>query len=140
MGMYIANRLRDETGLTLNEINERINESRYSKTFDINDSSLTAPTNMKHAVLKLLNDTPNDIDLFVSVFHSMAVGYKDAIEELETITNKKYQSIYVIGGGAKNVYLNQLIEKYTNKKVIAMPIEATALGNIKIQMKASKEL
>ena len=140
MGMYIANRLRDGTGLTLNEINERINESRYSKTFDINDSSLTAPTNMKHAVLKLLNDTPNDIDLFVSVFHSMAVGYKDAIEELETITNKKYQSIYVIGGGAKNVYLNQLIEKYTNKKVIAMPIEATALGNIKIQMKASKEL
>ena len=70
----------------------------------------------------------------------MAVGYKAAIEELETITNKKYQSIYVIGGGAKNVYLNQLIEKYTNKKVIAMPIEATALGNIKIQMKASKEL
>ncbi len=140
MGMYIANRLRDETGLTLNEINKQIDESIYNKTFDINDPSLSAPKNMKEAVLKLLDDRPNNIDLFASVFRSMALGYKAAISELETITNKKYQSIYVIGGGAKNIYLNRLIEKYTNKKVIAMPIEATALGNIKTQMKVSKEL
>ncbi len=140
MGMYIANRLRDETGLTLNEINKQIDESIYNKTFDINDPSLSAPKNMKEAVLKLLDDRPNNIDLFASVFRSMALGYKAAISELETITNKKYQSIYVIGGGAKNIYLNRLIEKYTNKKVIAMPIEATALGNIETQMKVSKEL
>jgi rhamnulokinase len=141
MGMYIANRLREETRLSLDEINNRIHESTYSETFSINDASLSASKCMKQAILKLLKNPPqNDINLFASVFHSMAKGYKEAVDQLEVITNRKYKSIYVIGGGAKNVYLNKLIEEYTNKKVIAMPIEATALGNIKIQMKASKEL
>ena len=62
------------------------------------------------------------------------------IEELEKITNKEYKKIYIIGGGARNAFLDHLVKVYTNKKVIALPIEATALGNIKVQMKASKEL
>ena len=36
----------------------------------------------------------------------------------------------------KNQYLNELTEKYTGKKVVALPIEATALGNLKIQMES----
>ena len=37
-------------------------------------------------------------------------------------------------GGAKNKYLNRLTEKTTKKQVVALPIEATALGNLKIKM------
>ena len=59
---------------------------------------------------------------------------------MKAITKREYKSIYVIGGGANNTYLNKLIHEYTNLEVIALPIEATALGNIKIQMKAGKEL
>ena len=66
--------------------------------------------------------------------------YKKAIEQLEELTNKTFKSIYIIGGGAKNKYLNQLVKEYTNKEVVALPIEATSLGNIKVQMKASEEL
>ena len=40
--------------------------------------------------------------------------------------------------GAKNGYLNGLTEKYTGKKVVALPIEATAIGNMMIQIKRSK--
>lgn len=142
MGMYLTNRVKEETGLDYRYIDSVINKSKYEETFDVNDPSLLAPTNMKEAILNLLKDNPpkNDIDLFASINRSLAVCYKNAIDELEVITNKKYSSIYVLGGGAKNQYLNKLIEQYTNKKIIAMPIEATALGNIKIQMKASKEL
>jgi rhamnulokinase len=39
-----------------------------------------------------------------------------------------------VGGGAKNVFLNGLTEKATGKKVIALPIEATAIGNLRIQI------
>ena len=39
-----------------------------------------------------------------------------------------------VGGGAKNGFLNRLTEEATGKQVIALPIEATALGNLKIQM------
>ena len=46
----------------------------------------------------------------------------------------KYEKLYIVGGGAKNQFLNRLTEEATGKQVVALPIEATALGNLKIQM------
>lgn len=142
MGMWIANSVRSEVNYTQQFIDSHINQVDYKVTFDVNDPSLLAPTNMKNAILELLepHSPRNDLELFESIYRSMAVAYKKAIDELETITNKKYKKIYVIGGGAHNQYLNKLIEEFTKLEVIALPIEATALGNIKIQMKANKEL
>ena len=62
----------------------------------------------------------------------------NAIQELQHNTGEHYDRIYIVGGGAKNGYLNSLTEKASGKRVIALPIEATAIGNIKIQMEASK--
>ena len=42
--------------------------------------------------------------------------------------------LYIVGGGAKNKFLNRLTEEATGKQVIALPIEATALGNLKVQL------
>ena len=138
MGMYLANRVREETGLSLTDIANEIDKSKYANTFDVNDPSLNAPKNMKLAILELLkNDPPkNDIDLFASIYHSMALSYKKSITELGKITGKTYKKLYIIGGGAKNIYLNKLVKEYTKLEVIALPIEATCLGNIKVQMKA----
>lgn len=142
MGMWIANRVKNETGISQEFIDNNINSVDYKVTFDVNDESLLAPENMKKAVLKLLEKCPpqNDLEIFASIYRSMAKSYKKAIEELEMITEKPIEKVVIIGGGAKNLFLNKQVEEYTNKQVIAMPIEATALGNIKIQMKASKEL
>lgn len=142
MGMWIANSVRSKVNYTQHFIDSHINQVDYKVTFDVNDPSLLAPTNMKNAILELLepHSPRNDLELFESIYRSMAVAYKKAIDELETITNKKYKKIYIIGGGAHNQYLNKLIEEFTKLEVITLPIEATALGNIKIQMKASKEL
>ena len=142
MGMYLANRVREETGLHFRYIDSVIFDSKYNETFDVNDPSLSAPKNMKQAILNLLKDNPpkNDIDLFASIYRSQAICYKKAIDELEKITGKTFNKIYIIGGGAKNIYLNNMVKEYTGLKVIPMPIEATALGNILVQMKASKEL
>ena len=142
MGMYLANRVKDETDLSFKIIDSLILDSKYKETFDVNDPSLNAPKSMKAAILNLLKDNPpqNDIDLFASIYHSQALCYKKAIEELEEVTKKEYKKIYIIGGGARNAFLDHLVNVCTNKKVIALPIEATALGNIKVQMKASKEL
>ena len=142
MGMWLANRAKDDTGLDYPYIDQNIVKSKYDEVFNVNDESLAAPKNMKEAIVNLLKDNPpkNDIDLFASIYHSLADMYKVAIKELEGITGKKYKNIYIVGGGAKNKFLNHLVELYTGKKVVALPIEATALGNIKIQMKASKEL
>lgn len=55
---------------------------------------------------------------------------------MEDITNKKYKTINIIGGGCKNTLLNELIAKVTEKRVVAGPVEATALGNILSQLLA----
>ena len=57
------------------------------------------------------------------------------MEELEKNTGKTYEKLYIVGGGAKNLFLNRLTAEATGKEVIALPIEATALGNLMIQMK-----
>ena len=73
-------------------------------------------------------------DYFRCAYRSLAVCYKQAIDELEANTGEKYEKIYIVGGGAKNQFLNRMTAKATGKEVIALPIEATALGNLKIQM------
>ena len=140
MGMYLVNRVIQEIGQNIPYVMKHIEESKYKRTFDVNDESLNAPKSMREAILKLLKDNPpkRDIDLFASIYHSLALCYKKAIEELEKITGKTYKKIYIVGGGAKNKYLNNLVKEYTNLEVIALPIEATSLGNIKVQMKASE--
>ena len=140
MGMYLTNRVKDETGLSFDEIAEGLKKSNYTETFDVNDPSLNTPVKMKEAIVDLLKRNPpkNDFEIFSSIYHSMALCYKKSIEELEKITMKKYKKLYIIGGGAKNKYLNELVQKYTKLEVIAMPIEATSLGNIKVQMKANE--
>ena len=81
----------------------------------------------------------SDIDVMV-VLRRMTPAdlsaYRRAIEELESNTGKTYEKIYIVGGGTKNKMLNRLTQEATGKQVVALPIEATALGNLKIQMEA----
>ena len=74
-------------------------------------------------------------DLFNSAYHSLAASYKEAIDQLKFSTGRDYSSLYIVGGGAKNAYLNSLAERYTGLKVVALPIEATAIGNLSVQIK-----
>jgi len=76
-------------------------------------------------------------ELAFSVYASLAQCYKTAIDDLEKITGEKYPSISIIGGGSKDLYLNTLAAEYTGKTVFAGPAEATAVGNILLQMQAS---
>ena len=75
-------------------------------------------------------------DYFRCAYRSLAESYAKALAELERNTGKQYDKLYIVGGGAKNEFLNHLTAKATGKRVVALPIEATALGNLKIQMEA----
>ena len=106
----------------------------------MNDPSFLAPESMKAAFDAKLPHPPKcAAGYFRCAYRSLAVGYKQAIEEIERNTGKTYSKLYIVGGGAKNAFLNRLTEEATGKQVIALPIEATALGNLKIQMNALKE-
>ena len=140
MGMWIVNRLRAELcpDTPWDLITKEAEEKRFNHLVDVNDPIFLAPKSMKAAFDEKLPRPPKCIDdYFRCAYRSSARGYKQAIEEIERNTGKTYQKLYIVGGGAKNQFLNKLTEEATGKQVIALPIEATAIGNLKIQMKGS---
>ena len=105
---------------------------------DVNDEIFLSPKSMKQAFdSKLVNKTTTRADYFRSAFISLAIGYKKAIDELKANTHKTYSKLYIVGGGAKNTFLNELTEKATKLQVIALPIEATAIGNLRTQLESN---
>jgi rhamnulokinase len=70
---------------------------------------------------------------------SLALKYRMVISHLEAVTGRKIELIRVIGGGSKNRLLNQFTADATGRRVLAGPAEATALGNVAIQILASGE-
>ena len=139
MGMWLPNRLRAELcpDKPWSEIVAEAETSGFAETVDANAPSFLAPESMKAAFDGALAEKPKTIgDYFRCAYRSLALSYQQAIEELEYNTGKKYDKIYIVGGGARNSFLNRLTEQATGKQVIALPIEATALGNLKIQMEA----
>jgi rhamnulokinase len=59
------------------------------------------------------------------------------LEELESLTAMRFDFIRVIGGGSQNEMLNQFSADATGRIVLAGPAEATALGNLAMQMVGS---
>ena len=122
------------------EITAEAEKKHFDHLVDVNDPVFLAPDSMKAAFDEKLPHPPKcAMGYFRCAYRSLAQGYRQAIEEIERNTATTYQKLYIVGGGAKNGYLNRLTQQATGKQVAALPIEATALGNLKIQMKAAKE-
>ena len=62
---------------------------------------------------------------------------KLAFDELEALTGQPSDTLYMVGGGCQSATLRQKIADATGKRVIAGPVEATALGNIMVQARAA---
>ncbi|MBQ1533325.1 MAG: rhamnulokinase [Erysipelotrichaceae bacterium] len=137
MGMWIVNELQKELcpDEKISDIVLKAEESGYEEVLDANHESLLSPASMKSAFDSLLSVKPESrYDYFRCAFKSLALSYKQAIEELEHNTGKSYSKLYIVGGGARNQFLNRLTQEATGKQVIVLPIEATAIGNLKIQL------
>ena len=140
MGMWLINRLRSELcpDKPFGEIVAEAEASSFSETVDANAAGFLAPESMKAAFDEALTMKPVNVgDYFRCAYRSLALSYMNAVQELQHNTGNHYDRIYIVGGGAKNAFLNRLTEEASGKKVIALPIEATAIGNLKIQMQAS---
>ena len=110
----------------------------YTRIFDVNAARFSAPQDMRAEIRAALAETgeapATDADLINSIYHSLAYCYGEAYREMEAVTGRHWDKLYIAGGGAKNATLNELTAHYTGKQVVALPIEATAIGNLKIQM------
>jgi len=72
-----------------------------------------------------------------AILESLAFKYRRVLDSLEELTGNHVEEIRIIGGGSQNRLLNQFTANATGRTVIAGPVEATALGNIAMQMLAT---
>jgi len=148
MGLWVIQSVRHELNdaYSFAELESMARETEKTApedwAIDINLPRFLAPesmiTEIKSEYSRLGKKVPETpAELAFSVYTSLANCYKTAIDDLEKITGKKYPSISIIGGGSKDAYLNTLTAKYTGKTVFAGPAEATAVGNILLQLQAA---
>ena len=75
-----------------------------------------------------------------AILESLALRYRNVVENLEALAGRKIKVIHIVGGGARNALLNQFVADCTGRRVVAGPSEATAIGNILVQAMGAGEL
>lgn len=79
-------------------------------------------------------------EIMCCINQSLALKYRYALEQIEECTGKHFDKIHMIGGGIQSKLLCQMTASASGRKVIAGPVEATALGNIAVQLMALGEI
>lgn len=117
----------------------------FGSMIDVNAHDFYDSDNMPSKIQKFCADTGQAVPLTKgqiarAVYESLAMCYKEAFGVLEQIKGKSIDSLHIIGGGSKNKLLNQFTANALGRPVTAGPVEATAIGNLMVQVKASGEV
>jgi rhamnulokinase len=68
---------------------------------------------------------------------SLALKHRWVLAALEELTDRRLDTIRIVGGGSQNHLFCQLTADACQRTVVAGPVEATALGNILVQAVSS---
>ena len=118
-----------------------ISSKPFKTLIDPDHPSLLNPGNMPDALSRLAeraNEPPMDTpgEYARCILESLAFRYRQTLEELKQIRDKKIRRIHIIGGGSQNLPLCRFTANATGLPVVAGPAEATAVGNIMVQAMA----
>jgi rhamnulokinase len=107
--------------------------------FDPDDPSFSHPPDMPAAIDAFCARTgqskPAAPGAYArAILESLALKYRVVLESLESLTGTKFEELRIVGGGCQNDLLNQFAADALARRVVAGPIEATALGNVAIQL------
>ena len=125
--------------LTYDEITQLASEAKpFLAVIDPDDGVFLHPGNMPERIQKYCADSNQTVpqtkgEIVRVILECMALKYRWVLERLEELSGKRHDPIHIIGGGTKNRLLNQFTADCTQRKVIAGPVEATAIGNILMQ-------
>ncbi len=141
MGLWMIQSVRKELApdMSYGMICDMAEKEKITSIVDCNDNRFLAPVSMTEAVKGFCRKSGQKVpetlgELAAVIYNSLAKCYADTLAQMEGITGRHYDTIYVVGGGSSAEYLNKLTARYTGRKVSAGPTEATAIGNITVQM------
>lgn len=95
------------------------------------------PERIKTYCRKTGQKTPESAgEIMRCIYESLAMKYRYAFDEIKMCTGKTYNDIHMLGGGTKDTLLCSMTANATGCKIIAGPMEATAMGNAAVQLMA----
>jgi len=117
-------------------------EADFEQLVDPDDESFLHPDDMPKTIddfcARTQQSAPKTPGAYArTILESLAFKYRQVIGDLERLTRKPIHQIRIIGGGCKNHLLNQFAADATGRRVLAGPAEATALGNVAMQILAT---
>lgn len=113
----------------------------FRSLVDPDDMSFMAPQDMRAAVAQFCQNSGQPVPNTPGQFNracqeSLAMRYRWVVERLRELTGKKLNTLHIVGGGTQNKLLCQFTANATGCRVVAGPVEATAAGNVLLQMMA----
>nr|WP_106782292.1 rhamnulokinase [Lysinibacillus timonensis] len=125
------------------DFNELVNQAQtvlpFKQFINLNDNRFLNPENMIEEIKSYCRETNQSIpdsvpEITAAIYHNLALITAIHIDHIERIIERPIETIHIVGGGSKNDFLNQCIATYSQRTVLAGPSEATAIGNLLIQL------
>lgn len=147
MGLWLVQESRrtwaaQGQSLTYAELTQLANEAPpFTALIDPEAPAFLAPGDMPARIREFCRQTgqtpPESKGAVIRcALESLALKYRWGVEKLEELTGSPIETVHIVGGGTQNTLLNQFTANATGRPVITGPIEATAFGNILMQMLA----
>jgi rhamnulokinase len=112
---------------------------------DPDDPRFLNPPDMPRAIQDCCRETGQPVprtegELVRCAYESLALKYQQVLGWLESLTGHRMEVVHIVGGGSQSAILNQFAADACQRPVIAGPVEATAMGNLLVQVRAHGEL
>jgi rhamnulokinase len=117
----------------------------FRSLIDPDDARFLNPPDMPTAIRDFCRETNQPIPesegaIIRCSLESLALKYNQVLHSLEELTGVPVEIIHIVGGGSRNGLLDQLTANACRRPVLAGPVEATVLGNVLMQVRASGEI
>ncbi len=151
MGLWLVQECRNtwkRQGQTYSfaELEKMAGQAPAFQTFiDPNDTLFAAPGDMPARIREFARDSGQPVPespgaIIRCAMESLALRYRQTIDQIEATTGTKIERLHLVGGGCKDQMLNQFTANAIQRPVIAGPVEATAIGNLICQAMAVGDL
>ncbi|WP_416354008.1 rhamnulokinase [Agrilactobacillus fermenti] len=148
MGLWMAQCIKRELNdqYSFAELAELAGQEQpFQQFIDVNDKRFENPENMIQEIQDYCRETEQTIpetpgQLMMAVYSNLSLFYANEIEKLGQILDEPIEKLNIVGGGSNVALMNQLTSTLAKIPVIAGPSEATAIGNILVQMITTGEV
>jgi rhamnulokinase len=126
-------------------LGEAARQPAFRSLVDTNDPDFARPGNMpalvRAACAKNGEPVPGtDAELVRCIVDSMALAIAGTLDEAQQLARHSVRVVHVVGGGGANELLLGLIAATTGLDVVAGPVEASAIGNLLVQLRAARQV